>query len=279
MKYVLVMSPLMTQVLSVSSFVQADITFDETKQYPYTFNVTAFDDVTMKWIIVCRIRVTRQTPEAYCLCFRLLFEKCAKERPEFKVGESLLGVIVDWSDAQAKGLRLAVGEDMACRLLKGCQVHWVRSFQRIAERVSKLANPEKRKIEVEAFKLVASAIPKAKSKEQVLKLFQCLCGKCQLSEVHHAVPGLDSHHVTVVDNYSNWTQAQHWVQWWTRLPHLRMLSHCFAEMSRDTWSKAPTTTNAVERKNLESKLAIATVLRTALTRVYSIDKAAVHCCF
>ncbi len=135
-KYIVVMSPLMAKVLSVSPFIEADITFDENKEYPYMFNVTAFDDITMKWIIVCRIRVTKQTAEAYSLCFRLLFEKCAKECPELKVGETLVGIVVYWSDAQANGLKLAVGEDLASRLLKGCQVHWVRSFQRIAARVS-----------------------------------------------------------------------------------------------------------------------------------------------
>ena len=156
-----------------------------------------------------------------------------------------MGIIVDWSDAQAKGLRLAIGEDMANKLLKGCQVHWIRSYQRIAEQVSKVANPEKRRIELEAFKLVASTIPNTKSKDGVIKLFQSLCGTLQLSNIHYLVPGLESHHLNVVDNFSNWRQAQHWVQWWTRPSHLSMLSPCFTQMSRDTWKMAPTTTNAV----------------------------------
>jgi len=35
------MSPLMSQVLVTAPFIEADITYDETTQFPYTFNVTA----------------------------------------------------------------------------------------------------------------------------------------------------------------------------------------------------------------------------------------------
>ena len=34
-------------------FIEADITYDETTQFPYTFNVTAFDAVLLQWIVVC----------------------------------------------------------------------------------------------------------------------------------------------------------------------------------------------------------------------------------
>ena len=38
-----------------------------------------------------------------------------------------MGVVIDWSDAEAAGLKLAVGEHKAAVLLKGCKVHWQRS--------------------------------------------------------------------------------------------------------------------------------------------------------
>ena len=46
--YMLAMSPLMSQVLMSAPFIEADITYDETNQFPYTFNVTAFDDVLLQ---------------------------------------------------------------------------------------------------------------------------------------------------------------------------------------------------------------------------------------
>ena len=45
-------------------------TFFKQTSSPYTFNVTAFDDVLLQWIVVCRIRVTSQSAQAY-ICSRL----------------------------------------------------------------------------------------------------------------------------------------------------------------------------------------------------------------
>ena len=77
--YIVVMSPLMAKILTDAPFLEADVTFDETREYPYMFNVTAFDTVTMKWVVVCRIRITKQTQDAYAMCFRLLFQTCQKD--------------------------------------------------------------------------------------------------------------------------------------------------------------------------------------------------------
>ena len=46
--------------------------YNETKDYPYLFNVTAFDFLTMRWMVVCHIGITKQTKEAYAHCFKLL---------------------------------------------------------------------------------------------------------------------------------------------------------------------------------------------------------------
>ena len=107
-KSVLVMTPLMAQIVSSAPFIQADITFNETREYPYLFNVTAFDDISMRWMIVCRIRLTKQTHEGYALCFRLMFDKYKKECSSFELGRTLVGIVVDWSDAEAQGLKVFV---------------------------------------------------------------------------------------------------------------------------------------------------------------------------
>ena len=67
------------------------------------------------------------------------------------------------------------------------------------------------------------------------------------------VPGLTSPHVETVKENSTWEGASHWVKWWIRPAHLRMLSQAFTEMSKEVWEGAPATTNAVERQNLDSK--------------------------
>lgn len=58
-----------------------------------------------------------------------------------KLGTTLLGVVIDWSDAEINGLKLVVGQ----QLLKGCSVHWQRSCQRIADRVTSSTNKSKEK--------------------------------------------------------------------------------------------------------------------------------------
>ena len=137
-KYVVVMTPLMAQILASAPFIQADITFNEICEYSYLFSVTAFDDISMRWMIVCRIHLTKQTHEGYALCFRLIFDRCKKEYPSFELGKTLVGIVIDWSDAEAQGLRDAVGEELTNQLLKGCQVDWMRSFHRNADEVCKI---------------------------------------------------------------------------------------------------------------------------------------------
>ena len=42
----------------------------------------------------------------------------------FEVGRSLLGVVIDWSNTEDAGLKMAVGEHKAAKLVKGYKVHW-----------------------------------------------------------------------------------------------------------------------------------------------------------
>ena len=128
-------------------------------------------------------------------------------------------------------------------------------------------------MEIEAFCLVAAKITKATSQHEVFKLFQCLCGECTLSDVQHFIPAISSDHLAHVNASSDWSLASHWVQWWTRPSHLKMLNKCFSDMPANRWDKCPATTNAVERKNKDSKGSLRIDLKEALVRVYRIDNA------
>ena len=123
------MNPLMSSILAESEFIEADITYNETKEYPYLFNVVAFNDVTLDWVVVSRVRMDKQDGNAYALAFSKTFKKCKADHPDFEPGKTLKGVVVDWSDAEIKGLSQAVGQDMAIELLKGCAIHWTRSWR------------------------------------------------------------------------------------------------------------------------------------------------------
>ena len=136
----------MCQVLSTSDFVEADITFNESLEYPYLFNMVAFDEVTMEWTTVSRNRMDKQDAIAHALAFKKTFAACKGKYPNFKVGETLLGIVVDWSDAEISGLGQAVGKDLATKLLRGCKVHWARSWQRVRDRVAKSPDKSREKL-------------------------------------------------------------------------------------------------------------------------------------
>ena len=43
------------------------------------------------------------------------------------------------------------------------------------------------------------SITKAKTQDQVYSVFRCLCGEVKICDVRTLAPGLESHHVDVVD--------------------------------------------------------------------------------
>ena len=97
--------------------------------------------------------MTREDHNAYALGFRKTFEKCKRDHQEFELGKSLLGIVIDWCDAEIRGLRDAVGTEIAKALLKGCQVHWNRSWQLVQLEIA-LCQPKKkhlRKVFLEKF--------------------------------------------------------------------------------------------------------------------------------
>lgn len=83
--------------------------------------MVAFDETTMEWSIVSRVRMDKQGANAHALAFKKTFDKCKAEHPVFKLGETLLGVVVDWSDVEILGLGQAVGKELATTLLCGCK--------------------------------------------------------------------------------------------------------------------------------------------------------------
>ena len=63
-----------------------------------------------------------------------------------------------------------------------------------------------------------------------------------------------------------------WANWWTRPSHLEMLHKDYSEMDDIVWEKCPRDTNAVERKNRDSKDSTPNPLRSAMINLYKLDK-------
>ena len=49
-QYIFTMNPLMSEILSKAESIAANITYNETKEYPYLFNAVAFNESTMDWV-------------------------------------------------------------------------------------------------------------------------------------------------------------------------------------------------------------------------------------
>lgn len=59
---------------------------------------------------------------AYKAAFNSIFSHVKSTHQGFEVGKSLKGIIADWSDTQMNGLKSAIGEEVANKVVKGCQV-------------------------------------------------------------------------------------------------------------------------------------------------------------
>lgn len=125
--YMHTMNPYMAKLLSVSEFIQTDITYNVTVDFPYLFNAVAFDYDVLERVVVGRVHLSHQNSSAYALAFSKIFTKCAKNHPQFQLGKSLLGIVTDWSDAEVNGLKKFAGDTIATQLLEGCKVHWAHS--------------------------------------------------------------------------------------------------------------------------------------------------------
>jgi hypothetical protein len=126
-------------VLSTAEFIECDLTYNKSIEYLYLFNAVAFNDDTMEWVVVARVRLDKERAKGYGLAYKNMFDKCCTDHSNFEVGKSLKGVVTDWSNAEIVGQRGAIGDDLGKKLLKGCQVHWNRSWQRVRDRIASLS--------------------------------------------------------------------------------------------------------------------------------------------
>ena len=167
--------------------VQADVTYDKNTEYHYLLNMVAFNLNTMEWMVVARVRLTSETAEAYKIAFQKVFSICRSKHPNFSPSDDIKGIVIDWSKAEMKGLKLVMGENAAMQLLKGCRVHWIRSCQRVCDRV--VSSLDKRK-EKAVFRKLASAVTSLNDRMQIVACFQALCGEKTVSAVLKQIPSL-----------------------------------------------------------------------------------------
>ena len=109
------MNRLMAENLSSADFIIIDVLYTDVSDFPYLLNVTAFDFVTLVFMVVGRANMDRTTTEAYSKALDVLFRQCTEFFPPFDNGQILSGIIVDYSDAQAEGIEETLGEERRMR--------------------------------------------------------------------------------------------------------------------------------------------------------------------
>jgi len=248
-KYIHTMNPYMGKLLSTSEFIQTDITFNVTAEFPYLFNAVAFDYDILEWVIVGQVHLSHQNCSAHVLAFSKIFTKCGKDYPQFQLGKSLLGIITDWSDAEVNELKKIAGDSVGTQLLKGCRVHWNYSWHRVRDRVVNGTDKIKEK---QIFNKIAVKITECHGID-ALSCFRVLCSQSSAKILLGTIKALSLEEAEFVDKHCNWSGASKWAEWWIRPQHLKMLHKDFTEMDYDTWIRCPTTTNAVERKTLTAR--------------------------
>ena len=72
--------------------------------------------------MVCRALTDKLDGNTLGMISKKMFQTVKDSHLEFKVGETLQGIIMDWSDAERKAMADAVGERTAEKVCKGCKV-------------------------------------------------------------------------------------------------------------------------------------------------------------
>ena len=135
-----------------------------------------------------------------------MFDKCKQVDIAFVLGKTLLGVVTDWSDSEIKGLKNVVGEETAGELLKGCQVHWLRSCKRVAEHIASSTNKH---MEYGIFIKFATKIQVLKSAINTVACFESLCGVRTVTQLIEQIPDICCLEVaSYIDENCNWSKAK-----------------------------------------------------------------------
>ena len=209
------------------------------------FNMVAFSYITTECSKQCQNINKMILP--ICLAYSKAFNKCKHSNNDFELGISLLGIVVDWLDAEIKGVGSAVGKELAITLLKGCKVHCTRSWQRVRDRFATVKDKVREK---ELFASIASfSNSKISAGNNIMIAFEVLCKKKSANTLLDVIEGLSKDDATFIDSSINWSFATKWVESWMRPQHLKLLHKDYYEMDKAIWERCPSNANAVERKS------------------------------
>ena len=261
-KYAFFMAPFQSRLLSQAEDLFIDVTYTGNDFFPYLLNIVTFNEQTCVYNAVARVLCSKLDSESYGNSLKKIFDKVSCDHPGFANGNKLRSILVDFSDAQYKGLQDCLGDDLVKKIIRGCSVHWQRSVNRVTKLVCQSEEEQR------VFKSLAKKIQDEDEKDNVYLIFDVLAG---LKKVHEAKKFIEADLYTDIDNH-HWSRLKHWGKWWCRPNHLVMFTKAFKEMTEKDWEEGPSTTNPVESLNRQSVPDSCTVLRTLLENIYLEDR-------
>ena len=98
----------------------ADITYRGNDDFPYMLNMVVFNVITMHYQAVARVLCDKQDGKSYATSFREVFGKVTDLYPHFRGGLVLQQILVDFDDAEYKGLVVVLEKEFAQKVIRGC---------------------------------------------------------------------------------------------------------------------------------------------------------------
>lgn len=246
-KHAFFMSPYQCKLLGEAEELFSDITFTGNDDFPYLLNLVIFNKETLCYQAVGRVLCDKQDGESYGVSVHEVFKQVTKMNSNFAHGKSLKQIVVDFDDAEYNGFSQVLGKDLAEKLLRGCSVHWMRSANKVAKVVCQSRDEEA------IFKILARKVEDVSSKDDVMVIFDILCGKKDLTTATPFVPDSLKHlcqNATIAND--EWKKLKNWANWWTRLRHLQMFTKAYTSRDEEDWEETSNTNNPVESINRQS---------------------------
>ena len=246
-QYAFFQSPFQAYHWSTAEVLFVDIDHTGCHHFPYLFNVVCLNSITTNYMACGRALLNKQDGISIGKALNVLVQN-VKEQNDYNILTAHKEILLDFDDAEANAFISTFGMEIS-NLLRGCEVHFLRSAMRMARKV----NINFASVGYTVFMSIAKRILTETSMENVEKYFDVLYGQKPLDVLCQEILA-DNCCVTScrqIDT-SRWSDTITWTEWWRNPRVLKKLSIAYSSLSSDEWFDLPSTTNPVESINRQS---------------------------
>ena len=247
-QYAFFQSPFQAYHWASAEVLFVDIDYTGSHHFPYLFNVVCLNRITSSYMACGRALLNRQDGYSIGKALNVLVENVKKQRNDYDIVAAHKEILLDFDDAEANAFIDTFGMEVS-NLLRGCEVHFLRSAMRVARKVTMHSGS----VGYTVFMSIAKRISTEASKENVEKFFDVLCGLAPLDAISQQVLA-DNCFITSCSQVdtSHWNDTLTWAEWWRNPRILKKLNVAYSSLSTDDWFDLPSTTNPVESINRQS---------------------------